>query len=361
MKAVVVSELDKYGVTDVDLDAPKAGEVLIKMKATGVCHSDLSVANGTIPSPLPVVLGHEGAGIVDQVGEGVTNVAPGDHVAISFIPSCGECFHCLRRESYLCNVAPQDGNLFDGTTRVHQNGKDIFVMSFCGLMAEYAVVPSACVISIDKDLDMKAAALVGCGVSTGVGSVIKTAKVPPGATVAVFGCGGVGLNVVQGARLAGASKIIAVDLSADKLGMARKFGATHVIDPNGDAVKKIFEMTDGIGVDYAFEVVGNGKLVEQCVKASRKGGNIVVVGVGRLDDKYSIRQPIMVFTAKTLMGSMYGGVNFKTDFPMYLELYRQGKLDLDSLVSKTYSLEDAMEAFEDLEKGVNARGVIVHA
>ena len=361
MKAVVVNKIDDFGVTEVELDAPKAGEVLVKMSATGVCHSDLSIANGTIPSPLPVVLGHEGAGVVEQVGEGVSNVSPGDHVAISFIPSCGTCYHCLRRESYLCSVAPQDGNLFDGTTRVHQNGKDIFVMSFCGLMAEYAVVPSACVIAIEKDIDMKAAALVGCGVSTGVGAVVKTAKVPTGATVAVFGCGGVGLNVIQGARLAGAAKIIAVDLSADKMGMATKFGATHTIDPNADAVKQIFEMTDGIGVDYAFEVVGNGKLVEQCVKASRKGGNIVVVGVGRLDDKYSIRQPIMVFTAKTLMGSMYGGVNFKTDFPMYLELYRRGKLDLDSLVTKTYALDEAMAAFDDLEKGVNARGVIVHA
>lgn len=361
MKAVVVDEIDKFGVTDVDLDPPKIGEVLVRMKATGVCHSDLSIANGTIPSPLPVVLGHEGAGIVEQVGEGVTNVVPGDHVAISFIPSCGECFHCLRREAYLCSVAPQNGNLFDNTTRVHQGDRDIFVMSFCGLMAEYAVVPSACVIAIDKELDMKAAALVGCGVSTGVGAVIKTANVPTGATVAVFGCGGVGLNTIQGARIAGASKIIACDLSTEKMEMARKFGATDVIDPNGDAVKQIFEMTGGMGVDYAFEVVGSGKLVEQCIKATRKGGNIVVVGVGRLDDKYSIRQPIMVFTAKTLMGSMYGGVNFKTDFPMYLELYRQGKLDLDSLVSKTYSLEDAMAAFEDLEKGVNARGVIVHA
>ncbi|MFP6682634.1 MAG: Zn-dependent alcohol dehydrogenase [Gammaproteobacteria bacterium] len=361
MKAVVVDELDKFDVTDVDLDPPKVGEVLIKMKATGVCHSDLSVANGTIPSPLPVVLGHEGAGVVEQVGEGVTNVAPGDHVAISFIPSCGECFHCLRRESYLCNVAKQDGNLFDGTTRVHQNGKDIFVMSFVGLMAEYAVVPSACVIAIDMDFDFKAAALVGCGVSTGVGAVIKTAEVPTGATVAVFGCGGVGLNVVQGARLAGAAKIIACDLSVEKMEMARQFGATDTIDPSGDAVKQIFEMTGGMGVDYAFEVVGSGKLVEQCLKATRKGGNIVVVGVGRLDDKFSIRQPIMVFTAKTLMGSMYGGVNFKTDFPMYLDLYRQGKLDLDSLVSKTYTLDEAMAAFADLEKGVNARGVIVHS
>jgi S-(hydroxymethyl)glutathione dehydrogenase/alcohol dehydrogenase len=360
MKAVVVHEIDKFGVVDVELDGPKAGEVLIKMKATGVCHSDLSIVNGTIPNPLPVVLGHEGAGIVEDVGVGVTNVAAGDHVAISFIPSCGTCFHCLRRESYLCTVAPQDGNLFDGTTRVHQGGKDIFVMSFCGLMAEYAVVPAACVIAIEKDIDFKAAALVGCGVSTGVGAVINTAKVSVGSTVAVFGCGGVGLNVVQGARLAGASKIIAVDLSEEKMEMARKFGATHTIDPGADSVRQIYTMTEGLGVDYAFEVVGNGKLVEQCVKAARRGGEIVVVGIGRSDDKFSIRQPILVFTAKSIVGSSYGGTNFRTDFPLYLDLYRQGKLDLDSLVTKTYRLDEALDAFEDLRNGVNARGVIVH-
>jgi S-(hydroxymethyl)glutathione dehydrogenase/alcohol dehydrogenase len=360
MKAVVVEAIEKFGISDVELDLPKAGEVLIKMKATGVCHSDLSIVNGTIPNPLPVVLGHEGSGIVEGVGEGVTNVAAGDHVAISFIPSCGTCFHCLRRESYLCTVAPQDGNLFDGTTRVHRDGKDIFVMSFCGLMAEYAVVPSACVIAIDRDVDFKAAALVGCGVSTGVGAVIHTAKVPPGSTVAVFGCGGVGLNVVQGARLADASKIIAVDLSEDKMAMARRFGATHTIDPAADAVKQIYSLTEGMGVDYAFEVVGNGKLVEQCVKAARRGGQIVIVGIGRSDDKFSVRQPIMVFTAKSVVGSCYGGTNFRTDFPMYLDLYRQGKLDLDSLVSKTYRLDQAIEAFDDLRSGVNARGVIVH-
>ena len=360
MKAVVVEEIDQFGLTEVELDPPKAGEVLIRMKATGVCHSDLSIVNGTIPNPLPVVLGHEGAGVVDDVGEGVTNVAPGDHVAISFIPSCGTCFHCLRRESYLCNVARQDGNLFDGTTRVHRDGKDIFVMSFCGLMAEYAVVPSACVIAIDREVDFKAAALVGCGVSTGVGAVINTAKVSAGSTVAVFGCGGVGLNVVQGARLVGASKIIAVDLSQEKMELAKGFGATHAVDPGADAVKQIHAMTEGMGVDYAFEVVGSGKLVEQCVKAARRGGEVVVVGIGRSDDKFSIRQPIMVFTAKSIVGSDYGGTNFKTDFPMYLDLYREGRLDLDSLVSKTYRLDEAMDAFDDLRSGVNARGVIVH-
>ena len=361
MKAVVAEKLDTFGVTTVDLDPPKAGEVLVKMKATGVCHSDLSVANGTIPSPFPVVLGHEGAGVVEQVGPGVTNVEPGDHVAISFIPNCGGCYHCLRSEPYLCTVAKQDGNLFDGTTRVHRDEQDIFVMSFVGLMAEYAVVPAACVIAIDKSYDFKAAALVGCGVTTGVGAAIKTAQVKPGSTVAVFGCGGVGLNVIQGARIAGAAQIIAVDLSQEKMQLARQFGATDTIPDGADPVKHIFELSNGIGVDYAFEVVGSGKLVEQCFKAARRAGTIIMVGVGRLDDKFSVRAPIMVFTAKTIKGCMYGSVNFKTDFPMYLDLYRQGKLDLDSLITRTYSLDDAMAAFEDMEKGVNARGVIVHA
>ena len=361
MKAVVANKLDDFGIAEVTLDPPKAGEVLVKMKATGVCHSDLSVANGTIPSPFPVVLGHEGAGVVEQVGEGVTNVEPGDHVAISFIPQCGECFHCLRHEPYLCTVAKQDGNLFDGTTRVHQGDEDIFVMSFVGLMAEYAVVPSACVIAIDKSYDFKAAALVGCGVTTGVGAAIKTAQVEPGSTVAVFGCGGVGLNVIQGARIAGAKQIIAVDLSQEKMQMAQEFGATDTIPAGADPIKHIFEITGGIGVDYAFEVVGSGKLVEQCFKAARRNGSVIMVGVGRLDDKFSLRAPIMVFTAKTIKGCMYGSVNFKTDFPMYLDLYRQGKLNLDDLITRTYSLDEAMQAFEDMENGVNARGVIVHS
>ncbi|MBI5618064.1 MAG: Zn-dependent alcohol dehydrogenase [Gammaproteobacteria bacterium] len=360
MKAVVANKLNEYAVVNVDLDPPKAGEVMIKMKATGVCHSDLSVINGTIPSPFPVVLGHEGAGIVEQVGEGVTHVKPGDHVCISFIPNCGTCYFCEHQEPYLCSGAKQDGNLFDGTTRVHKDGQRIFVMSFVGIMAEYAVVPSSCVIAIDKSIDFKAAALVGCGVTTGVGAVIRTAQVEPGSTVAVFGCGGVGLNVVQGARIAGAKQIIAVDLSAEKMEMAKTFGATHVVDPKADFVKQIQALTNGIGVDYAFDVVGYSKVIEQCFKCTRRNGTSVLVGVGRLDDRFSLNAAILPFTAKTIKGCFYGSANFKVDFPMYLDLYRAGKLELDRLVTKTYDLADAPQAFEDLEKGVNMRGVIVH-
>ncbi len=360
MKAVVVQKQNEYSVTTVDLDPPKMGEVLVKMKATGVCHSDLSVINGTIPSPFPVVLGHEGAGIIDAVGEGVTNVKPGDHVVISFIPNCGDCFYCLHQEPYLCSGAKQDGNLFDGTTRVHMNGQRIFVMSFVGVMAEYAVVPAACVISIDKSYDFKVAALVGCGVTTGVGAVIRTANVRPGTTVAVFGCGGVGLNVIQGARIAGAGQIIACDLSLEKMQMAKEFGATDILDPGADMVKQIYALTNGIGVDYAFDVVGNSKVIEQCIKATRKNGTAVLVGVGRLDDRFSVNAAILPFTAKTIKGCMYGSANFKVDFPLYLSLYKAGKLDLDRLITKTYRLDDAPQAFADLEQGKNARGVIVH-
>jgi S-(hydroxymethyl)glutathione dehydrogenase/alcohol dehydrogenase len=212
-------------------------------------------------------------------------------------------------------------------------------------MAEYCVVPEACVVAVDKAFDFKAAALVGCGVTTGVGAAIKTAEVKPGSTVAVFGCGGVGLNVVQGARIAGAARVIAVDLSAEKMEMARAFGATDTVTPGGDSVKEILDMTGGMGVDYAFEVVGNGKLIEACFKATRANGTCTLVGVGRMDDRFSFNAAILPFTGKTIKGCMYGSANFKVDFPMYLELYRQKKLDLDGLVTRTYSIDEAAEAF----------------
>ena len=360
MKAVVAHAVNDFSVVNVDLDKPKVGEVLVKMKATGICHSDLSIINGTIRWKLPSVLGHEGAGIVEEVGAGVTNVKPGDHVVLSFVPTCGDCYHCDRGEANLCQKNKPHGGLLDGTSRVKLNGKEITVMSFLGNMAEYCVVPSVCVVAIDKSHDFKAAALVGCGVTTGVGAAIKTAEVKPGSTVAVFGCGGVGLNVIQGARIAGAAKIIAVDLSLERMELARSFGATDVTNPNSEAFKQVLDMTGGIGVDYAFEVVGMGKLVEACFKATRMGGTTVLVGVGRADDRFSFNAMIVPFTGKTIKGCMYGNANFKVDFPMYLDLYRQKKLDLDRLITRTYTIDEAPEAFADLEQGKNARGVIVY-
>ena len=359
MKAVVAHEKNRFTVTDVDLAAPKIGEVLVRMRAIGVCHSDLSIINGTIPSPFPTVLGHEGAGIVEAVGEGVTNVVPGDHVILSFIPQCGECFHCVRDEPYLCSVAKQDGNLLDGTSRVSLDGTPIAVMSFLGNMAEYAVVPAISVLAIDKDVSFQAAALIGCGVTTGVGAAIKTAEVRPGATVAVFGCGGVGLSVIQGARIAGAKQIIAVDLSAEKMALAMEFGATHTVSTDGNPAKEIIGMTNGIGVDFAFEVIGLTATIEQCIRAARRGGKAVLVGVGSLEERFSVNNLILPITSRTIQGCMYGSVNFKTDFPMYLDFYRRGLLDLDRMVTRTYSLDEAPQAFADLQSGVNARGVII--
>ena len=360
MKAVVARALNALSVVDVDLAPPKAGEVLVRMRATGVCHSDLSVLNGTIPSPYPTVLGHEGAGVVEAVGEGVTHVVPGDHVMHSFVPQCGECFHCVHDEPYLCTVAKPEGWLLDGTSRVQLDGEPIAVMTFLGNMAEYAVVPAICTAKIDRDVDFKAAALVGCGVSTGVGAVLRTARVRAGSTVAVFGCGGVGLAIVQGARIAGARQIVAVDRSAEKMALAREFGATDGVTPGAKPAREIMAMTGGLGVDYAFEAIGRTETIEQCIRAVRRGGVAVLVGIGRMQERFSVNNLVLPLTAKTIKGCMFGSINFKTDFALYLDLYRRGQLDLDRMVTRTYRLDEAPQAFADLEQGTNARGVIVY-
>jgi len=359
MKAVVVHELNKFSVENISLDAPKAGEVLVKMAATGVCQSDMSLINGTLPLPLPTVLGHEGAGVVDQVGEGVTNVKPGDHVVLSFIPTCGTCFHCLRGEPHLCLLGMPTGMMLDGTSRVRLGDTQLNVMLFLGNMAECCVVPSISVVPIDKEIPFKAAALVGCGVTTGVGAAIKTAQVQPGSTVAVFGCGGVGLSVIQGARIAGADRIIAVDLADNKLEMAKEFGATDLVNAANDPVAKIQELTGGIGADYAFEAIGKSAAIEQTYQAARRGGMVIIVGAGSLVDMVSFSAMMLFAEAKTIKGCMYGSVNPRVDFPKWLDLYRRRKLDLDRMVTRTYRIDEAPQAFEDLQQGRNARGVIL--
>ncbi len=360
MKAVVARELGQIAVENVELAPPRAGEVLVRMRATGVCHSDLSIINGTIGHPMPTVIGHEGAGIVEGVGEGVTQVQPGDHVAMSWIPQCGACFYCDRGEPFSCEKNVPNGGLLDGSTRVRGDGGEISVTLFMGNMAEYAVVPECCVIAIDKAFDFRAVALVGCAVTTGVGAVLKTAAVEADSTVAVVGCGGVGLNIVQGARIAGASTIIAIDVSTDKLELAREFGATHTLAAGPDNAKTVREMSGGRGVDYAFEAVGSAKLVETCVKMTRANGHTVLVGIGAKDDRYSFNAILLPATGKSITGSMFGSADFRTDFPHYLELYRQGQLDLDRLISRCYTIDEAPQAFADLEAGKNARGIIVY-
>ncbi len=362
MKAAVATEQDKLEVLELTLDPPKAGEVKLKMTATGVCHSDLSIVNDTFPNGYPMVLGHEGAGVVQEVGEGVTNVKPGDPVILAFVPNCRDCFHCLRNEAHLCerkNILGA-GSQLDGTHRVHNGDTEIPVMNGMGCMAEYVVTPSMCVVPIDPGINMQVAALIGCAVTTGVGAVLNTAKVEPGSSVVVFGCGGVGISIIQGAVVAGAERIIAVDLNEDKLEMAKKFGATHTVKSHDKVAKEIKGLTEGRGADYAFEAIGLGAVVKQAYSATRNGGKCTIVGMGKIDDKFSFDPFTFPLFAKTLCGCMYGSANPGVDFPKMLGLYQAGKLDLEGMITKTYTIDEAPQAFEDMIHGLNARGVIVY-
>lgn len=359
MKAVVVHEVNRIAVDEVELAAPKAFEVKIKMAAAGVCHSDLSVVNGTIPHPFPVVLGHEGAGVVEAVGEGVSHTKPGDHVVMSFVPNCGRCFHCVRAEAFLCRATPRGGMMLDGTSRLTIRGQDKGLSAFCSLgnMAEYVVCPAISVVPVSKDIPLPIAALLGCGVTTGVGAALNTAEVSAGSIVAVFGCGGVGISIIQGARIAGASRIFAVDVSDEKLEQAKRFGATDILKAD-NAPKALIAATDGIGVDYAFEAIGIGAVVEAAIQATRRGGTTVAVGVGKLSDAIKLNALAFPLSGKTLASSMFGSANPQHDFPKLLSLYNAGKLDLQGMVSRSYKIEEAAEALRDLEQGRNTRGVI---
>jgi S-(hydroxymethyl)glutathione dehydrogenase/alcohol dehydrogenase len=366
-KAVLCRELNKpVVVEEISVDAPKRGEVTVRIAACGVCHSDLSATNGTIQMPPPLVLGHEGAGEVVEVGEGVEGgmrgLAVGDHVVSSFIYMCGKCRFCAAGRPVLClEQGKAITTLPDGTVRTRDaKGNPVSIFSGCGVMAEYATVHVDNLVKIDPKIPLDRAALVGCAVTTGVGAVFNTARVAPGSSVAVFGCGGVGLNVVQGARIAGAERIIAIDTMESKLEMARKFGATDVVmtKPGDDASKAIKKITAG-GADYAFECVGNGELAAAAYRSIRRGGLAVVVGVAKAGDSTSVRTMTLPFEEKTLTGSYFGSCVPRTDFPRMLNLYQGGKLMLDELITRRYKVEEAPQAFADLESGRNARGVIV--
>jgi Zn-dependent alcohol dehydrogenase len=296
------------------------------------------------------------------VGEGVANLAVGDHVVTSFIYMCGKCSFCSAGRPVLC---VEQGKALttppEGTPRVKdRDGKPLNIFSGCGVMAEYATLSTDNVVKIDAKIPLDRAALVGCAVTTGVGAVFNTARVEPGATVAVFGCGGVGLNAIQGAAIAGAERILAIDTMASKLELAKKFGATDtlIVKPGEDPTKEIKKRTGG-GPDYAFECVGSGALAELAFKAIRRGGKAVIVGVARATDAASIRPMGMVFEEKSIQGSYFGSCVPRVDFPRMLQLYMAGKLKLDELITKRYKIDEAPQAFADLESGKNARGVIV--
>jgi S-(hydroxymethyl)glutathione dehydrogenase/alcohol dehydrogenase len=362
MKALVSLENEKCSVEEISLDPPKAGELEFKIAATGVCRSDLSVISGALPLPKPIVLGHEGAGVVESVGEGVTGFAPGDHVVLSFNPACGHCFFCNAQEPQFCDAGQPDGKMLDGTSRAHrEDGSDLGVMQFLGCMAEYAVVPAISAQKIDPSFPLDKAALVGCGVMTGVGAAINTAKVTPGSSVAVFGCGGIGLSIVQGCRIAGARQIIAIDVADNKLELARSFGATDTINGSVDnGVLKCKELTAGRGPDFTFEAAGVAQLMAEAHAAGRRGGTTTIVGVGKLTENVPFNALMLSMEGKTVKGSFYGDTNFHHDFPMLLDMYAAGKLNLDDMVTATYTIDEAPQAFEDMEAGKNARGVIVY-
>lgn len=362
-KAAVVYEHNQpVVVEELILDDPKPHEVIVRMGATGVCHSDLSVVNGTIYYDPPVVLGHEGAGIVERVGEGVTYAQPGDHVILSFVSYCGECRFCQSNHPVLCEgFMLKPGRLLDDTVRLHNRaGQEIPQMARIGTMSEYIVAPEINLVKIDPRYSMAQAALVGCGVTTGVGAVLNTAKVEPGSSVVIIGAGGVGLNAVQGAVLAGAERIIAIDRVARKLDFARRFGATDVVDASAvDPVEAVRELTKGKWVDYAFEVIGNPATIELAYNVVRKAGAVVMVGLTRPDAKVGVPAQNLTFSEKRIIGSFYGSIVPRVDMPRMLQWYDEGKLKLDELITQTYRLDQINEAFADMEAGKNARGVIV--
>jgi S-(hydroxymethyl)glutathione dehydrogenase/alcohol dehydrogenase len=362
-KAAILYEVNKpLEVADVQVQPPKAGEVMVRISSAGVCHSDLHVMKGDLPANLPVVIGHEGSGVVEAVGEGVTSVKKGDHVILVWRAPCGQCFYCLRKKPILCDEGTKirfTGRLGDGTSRFSRNGQEVKHFAGVSSFAEVTVLPQQSVVKIRRDVPLDKAALVGCAVMTGVGAVINTARVEPGSSVLVFGAGGVGLNVIQGAQLAGAEKVIAVDLLDNKLAYAKQFGATHTINGKGiDVVAAVKELTDGIGVDYAFDAIGNVKILEQGLEAVRKAGTLVCVGMPNHQAQFAFTVFPFILAEKRIISSIYGGADPWVDFPKVLNLYVAGKIKLDELITREYPLDQVNEAFRALEAGEVARSIV---
>ena len=356
MRAAVLRNIgaETVDVVDVELVDTGPGHVRVAIKATGVCHSDLSVMNGTIPQPAPCVLGHEGAGEIVEVGAGVTDVAVGDHVIVAWVPPCGKCKFCLTGQANICPVVNMRSAY---VPRFVVDGQPAYGMTGMGTFSQEVVLPAEAVVKMPADVPWNVGSLVGCAVMTGVGVVVNAAKVVPGSSVVVFGCGGVGINVVQGARLVGAAEIVAVDLVESKREDAKRFGATHACHP--DALGALaLELTGGDGFDYGFEVVGLPTTIRATYDAVRRGGTAVVVGVGRLDQSIQFNAFELFYGEKTLRGSIYGSADVRTDFGRMLRLWRAGRLDLEGLITKTGGLDDINTAFADMKAGRVIRTVI---
>lgn len=353
-------------VEEVELDPPGVHEVQVRMVAAGICHSDYHVVTGELPSYLPMALGHEGAGIIEALGPGVTNYNVGDHVVLSFMPSCGVCPACTSGHANLCDrgTAKVPGALMDGTYRMrNQAGKNVGQFCFVSTFSEHTVVPDISLVPIPERYPLNRAVLVGCGVLTGVGSAINRARVAPGSTVVVVGVGGVGTNIVQGAAMAGARMIIAVDIHDFKLEKALEFGATHTINSRAtDPISQIRQLTEGAGVDYAFDAIALPETTAQAYKAIAKNGILVIVGLAPATQLSLPIAPLnLVLTQKTVMGVLYGDARPRNDIPTMLKMYETGQLKLDELVTRTYTLDQINEAYADMIAGKIIRGVIEFA
>jgi len=344
-------------IEDIDVADPIDREVLVRTAASGVCHSDLHFIEGLYPMPNRAILGHEAAGVIEAVGPNVTEVAPGDHVIACLSVFCGQCDYCLTGRTHLCSNRP--ARTAAQGPRLSQDGNELTQFASIGSYAEQMLLHENGVVKIDKDFPFGQAALIGCGVTTGVGAALKTAKVTPGSTVAVFGAGGVGLSAIQGARIAGARMIIAVDMVEGKLQTARDLGATHGVDASlGDPVDQIRELTNGEGVDFSFEAIGLKVAAEQAWQAIRAGGTATIIGMIPIGQNVEI--PGNEFLReKKIQGSSMGSNSFKVDMPQYIEFYRQGRLKLDEMITKTRPLSEINEAFADMKSGSVARSVIM--
>jgi S-(hydroxymethyl)glutathione dehydrogenase / alcohol dehydrogenase len=359
--AILWEQGQPLSVEAAELDGPGPGEVLVEVKASGVCHSDLHPARGDWPVKTPVVLGHEGAGIVREVGPSVTSVKPGDHVVFCWAPACGVCAPCREGHAVLCDRVEKvtfRNKLPSGASRIHARQKDVAPFLGTACFSDFVVVPDAGAIRVPEDVPFAALATIGCAVITGVGAVTNAGHVPAGARVAVIGAGGVGLNVVQGAAIAGCEQIIAIDLRPVPLTIAQQFGATHTVLAGGDTAAEVRELTAGRGADYVFDTVGSPATLTAAVAATKKGGAVVLTGLSRMDAQGTIAMFPFVMQEKRLIGSVYGSGNPARDIPRLVALYQQGRLKLDELVSRTYPLDKVNDALDALAASDGARGII---
>jgi S-(hydroxymethyl)glutathione dehydrogenase/alcohol dehydrogenase len=358
MRAAILNAYNEPLVVE-ELDDPPLGprDVRVQIDASGVCHSDLTVQKGGVPMPVPIILGHEGAGTVLETGSEVTRVAKGDKVIASFIPACGLCFHCLQDESNLCEKSTEMMLSGRGTRK---DGSSVFGMTGLGTFADLMTTDEASLVKVNTDLPSEQLALIGCGVTTGVGAALFTAKIKPGSTVAVIGCGGVGQSVIQGARIAGASRIFAIDPVEMKRKTAEQQGATDLIDPaQGDPIQQVQAATGGRGTDYAFEVIGLPETILQAYNTARRGGTVVIVGMPRMEMTVTFSAMQLFYDEKKMLGCLYGSAQVRRDFPKLVNLVETGRLDIGSMVSRRIKLDEVNDAFRAMEAGEVIRSVII--